>query len=60
MEEEKKSLIKQIEAKDVIAIIVITGCIVLLALGKNSFVTALLAFVVGSYFSYRHPFIIRR
>lgn len=54
-----EELIKQIEARDVIAIILIIGCLILLALGKNGFVAALLTFVVGYYFGYRRPFVIR-
>lgn len=52
-------LIKQIEARDIIAMIVIIGCIILLALGKNGFIAALLALVVGYYFGYRRPFVIK-
>lgn len=59
-EQEKKCLIKQIEPKDLIAIFVIIGCIVLLALGKNGFIAALLALVVGYYFGYRRPFYLKK
>lgn len=53
-------IIKQIEARDVVAIFVIVGCVILLALGRDSFITALLALVVGYYFGYRRPFIIKK
>ncbi len=59
MEEEKKSLKKQIEPRDIIAVVVIIGCILLLALGKDGFIAALLALVVGYYFGFRKPFILR-
>lgn len=52
-------LTKQIEARDIIAVIVIIGCVILLAMGKNGFIAALLALVVGYYFGYRRPFIIK-
>ena len=58
-EQENRCLIKQIEAKDVVAVFVIIGCVVLLALGKNGFIAALLALVVGYYFGYRRPFVIK-
>ena len=51
-------MIKQIEAKDIIAIVLIIGCIILLGMGKDGFIAALLALVVGYYFGYRRPFMI--
>ena len=58
-EQENKGLIKQIEARDIIAIIVIIGCVMLLLSGKDGFIAALLAAVVAYYFGYRHPFVIK-
>lgn len=52
-------IIKQIEARDIVAIFVIVGCVILLAMGRDSFIAALLALVVGYYFGYRRPFIIK-
>jgi len=53
-----ETMIKQIEAKDIIAIVLIIGCIILLGMGKDGFIAALLALVVGYYFGYRRPFMI--
>lgn len=59
-EQENKCLIKQIEPRDIIAVVVIIGCIVLLLSGKDGFVAALLALVVGYYFGFRKPFILKK
>jgi len=58
-EQENKCLIKQIEPRDLIAIIVIIGCVVLLMTGRDGFIAALLAAVVAYYFGYRKPFIVK-
>ncbi len=58
--EEEKNWIKQIEARDIIAVIIIIGCVVLLALGKDGFIAALLALVVGNYFANRKPFVLKK
>jgi len=42
-----------IHAKDVVAVIVLVGGFVLMAMGKDSFIAALTAMVVGYYFSKR-------
>lgn len=55
-----EKLKKQIEARDVIAVILIIGCIILLGIGRDGFIAALLALVVGYYFSARKPFILRK
>lgn len=52
-------IIKQIEARDVIAVVLIVGCVILLAMGKDGFIAALLALVVGYYFGWRQPFVIK-
>lgn len=54
------NIIKQIEARDIVAIFVIIGCFVLLMMGKDGFIAALLALVVGFYFSNRKPFVINK
>lgn len=54
------NIIQQIEARDIIAIVIIVGCVILLAMGKDGFIAALMALVVGSYFSNRKPFIINK
>ena len=53
------TLIKQIEARDLIAVITIVGCVILLAMGKDGFIAALMALVVGAYFANRKPFVIK-
>lgn len=58
-EQENKCLIKQIEPRDLIALVIIIGCVILLAMGKDGIIVALLAAVVAYYFGYRHPFVIR-
>jgi len=58
--EEEKNWIKQVEPRDIIAMILIIGCVVLLGMGKDGFIAALLALVVGYYFGYRHPFMLKK
>jgi len=58
-EQEDKRLIKQIKPRDIIAVIVIIGCVILLMSGKDGFVAAVLAAIVAYYFGYRHPFYLK-
>jgi len=41
------------QARDVIALIVLTFCFILLYLGVDSFVTAITTMIIGYYFSKR-------
>ena len=54
------NIIEQVTARDIIAIVLIIGCVILLAIGKDGIIVALLAAIVAYYFGYRHPFVIKK
>jgi len=49
----EKKLIEKIMPRDIIAIIVLIGCFILLAMGIDSFIAAVTTAVIGYYFSKR-------
>ena len=49
----KKTMVEKIMPRDIIAIIVLIGCFILLAMGIDSFIAAVTTAVIGYYFSKR-------
>ena len=41
------------QSRDVVAIVVLIGCFILLAMGVDSFVSAITTMIIGYYFSKR-------
>lgn len=43
----------KLEAVDIISAIGLTGCIILLAMGRDSFVAATITMIIGYYYGHR-------